>query len=340
MSNAIDYCVVCGEDRAIRHEQQRTEFDVRGETIELHLPVMVCESCGTTEVEGDLDPPAMAFAEYRQRRGLLSPEQIKGIRKRYRLSQKAFAALLGMSEATINRYEGGSLQDQVHDEAIRACGKPDHMLDLLSRHGNRLTERQRKRAAAAAAEAPQTKRGIVIDGALWRTPPECTDRTGYREFDYQRYVAVVVWLCRNVSVVTITSLNKLLFYVDFLCFKSEAVSMTGSPYRRIQHGPVPADYGDLQQMMELQGFVEVEEVKYDNGRPGMEFLAGPKADEVDVQFSPREQRILSAVVETMKNKSPSQISDLSHREAAWLDTADRALISYDKAAELSLPVPE
>jgi DNA-binding transcriptional regulator YiaG len=47
------------------------------------------------------------FSEYRKLKGLLTPEAIRKLRERYRLSQKSLTALLGMSEATINRYEGG-----------------------------------------------------------------------------------------------------------------------------------------------------------------------------------------------------------------------------------------
>ena len=74
-----EFCVVCGDDRPIRHERRQVEYDVRGEKVVLDLPVAVCESCDTSLVEGDLDPPAMAFAEYRRRKGLLTPGQVKEV---------------------------------------------------------------------------------------------------------------------------------------------------------------------------------------------------------------------------------------------------------------------
>ena len=158
MNVTDEYCVVCGQDGPLRHEQKATEFDVRGETLHFQVPVRVCPSCGTTEVEEGLDPAEMAFAEYRKRKGLLTPQQIREIRQRYRLSQKSFAALLGMSESTINRYEGGGLQDEAHDQAIRACENPVVMRDLLARRGDRLSQWQRKRAEAALAGEPGPRR--------------------------------------------------------------------------------------------------------------------------------------------------------------------------------------
>lgn len=340
MNTTDEYCIVCGQDGPLRHERKPMEFDVRGETLSFEVPVNICPSCGTTEAEPGVDPAEIAFAEYRERNQLLTPEQVKEIRKRYSLSQKSFAALLGMSEATINRYEGGGLQDEAHDQAIRSCENADVVRNLLERRGDRLSAWQRQRVEAALADESKPRRGITLGGMSVSMPKERTSQTGYREFNLRRYVAVVVWLCRHLPLVTATSLNKLLFYVDFLHHKSEAISLTGSAYHRVQHGPVPAAYGDLQQLMELKGFIEAEEVQYRNGRTGMEFHAGPQADEIDVSFSARELKILEAVAQAFKEVTPGEIRDRSHAESAWRDTEDRTIISYDKAMDLSLPVPD
>jgi putative zinc finger/helix-turn-helix YgiT family protein len=338
MSTTDEYCVVCGQDGPLRREARLTEFHVRGETLRFAVPMKVCPGCGTAEADG-VDPAEIAFSEYRNRKGLLTPEQIRKLRERYKLSQKSLAALLGMSEATINRYEGGGLQDEAHDAALRACESPEFVRGLMERSGHRLSAWQRQRVEAVLENAAEPPLGIVLDGDVFGMPRERSAVTGYREFEYPRYLAVVVWLTRHVPVVTATSLNKLMFYVDYLHCKSEAVSLTGAAYRRVQHGPVPAAYGDLQQRMELEGFIDVQEAPYKNGRTGLEIRPGAKADAVDLTFSPRELKILEAVAATFKTLTPSQISDRSHAETAWKDTEDRALISYEKAAELSLPVP-
>lgn len=147
MSTAADYCVVCGDEH-IRYESKQLAFDVRGEAMQVDVPVKVCHSCGTVE-QTDVDPAELAFTQYRRQKGLLTPEEIREIRKHYSLSQKSLAMLLGMSEATINRYEGGGLQDEAHDQAIRSCATVDGMRDLLRRRGDRLSEWQRQRVEDA-----------------------------------------------------------------------------------------------------------------------------------------------------------------------------------------------
>jgi putative zinc finger/helix-turn-helix YgiT family protein len=339
----MEFCVACGDDRPIRREQQQVEYDVRGEKIAISLPVKVCDTCGTVEVDEAFgqDPVEQAYAIYRQRKGLLTPEQIEETRKRYHLSQKTFAALLGMSEATINRYEGGGLQDGPHDVIIRACVSPEFMRQQLELRGDKLSPRQRQRVEAALQRELGVRQHSLSDSdVLSSMPNELSLTTGFRRFSYERYVAVVLWLCRNVKTVTVTSLNKFLFYADFLCYKVESRSITGAAYRRMTYGPVPADYSGLRDRMELDGFIEIQEVAYQNGNVGEEYRLGPKADECPAHFSPQELRVLKTVAKTLGSLTPSRISERSHQESVWINTADRQLLSYQEARDLSLSLAD
>jgi putative zinc finger/helix-turn-helix YgiT family protein len=151
--NREEFCPNCEDYRTSHVVERETTHRVRDLEITVPFKAPVCDVCG--EILGDdaLDQSILdaVHAEYRRRNDLLTPERIKELRQRYRLSQKSFAALLGMSEATINRYEQGGLQDTTHDTAIRACEKPEFMRDLLERRGRLLSDWQRERAEAALA---------------------------------------------------------------------------------------------------------------------------------------------------------------------------------------------
>ena len=151
MSTMREFCLDCGKERDVRREKKQVEFDVKGETIILELPVKTCLACCTEEVElpDGQDPVDLAFREYRRRHQLLIPDEIKRIRDGYNLSQRSFALLLGMSEATVNRYEGGSIQETTHDSLIRACESPEFIRGQLKRRGKLLSDSQRARAEEA-----------------------------------------------------------------------------------------------------------------------------------------------------------------------------------------------
>jgi len=339
------FCPNCEEYRETRLVDREETYAVRGEKITVPVKVRICSSCGESIGSDEADQEILdaVYAEYRRRFDLLTPERIKAIRQRYRLSQKSFAVLLGMSEATINRYEKGGLQDQAHDTAIRACEKPEIVRDLLARRGHLLSDWQRKRVEKAlAGQAELVGPWIDLMGqAPWvETANEVSDRTGFRRFDSRRFASVVLWFCRELGNVSKTVVNKLLFYADFLNFRTATVSLTGTAYRKAPYGPVPTDYGALLAWMEAQGLLECEEVEYPNGYTGFYYRAGPNAESAEVEFSPHEQKVLKHVADVLGRLTAKDISSKSHQEPAWKDATDGEIISYQESQNLSLALPD
>jgi len=151
------FCPTCEEYCETKTVEREETYVVRDRKITVPVRVELCSRCGESigSDETDREILGAVHAEYRRQADLLTPERIKEIRKRYRLSQKSFAGLLGMSEATINRYEKGGLQDQAHDTAIRACENPAIVRDMLERRGHLMSDWQRKcveQALAGVAE--------------------------------------------------------------------------------------------------------------------------------------------------------------------------------------------
>ncbi len=335
------FCPTCEEYRETRTVERKESYKVRGRKVIVPVTVTACVKCGEAVGGDEKDKEVLAavYAEYRRQNDLLSPDQIQEIRRRYRLSQRSFAVLLGMSEATINRYEQGALQEPSHDTAIRACQDPAFVRGLLERRGNQLTEWQRKRTEdALAGQAVPESRWVDIAGNvnLLAMSNEVSVQTGFRRFDFRRFAAVVNWFCCDFGGVSRTVINKLLFYADFLNFKTATVSLTGSPYRRLQYGPVPSDYDFLLGQMEAQGLIVCREVGYPTGYTGFEYKPGSRAGAVEVTFTDHEKRVLARVAKAFKGMTAKAISDRSHRESAWRNTPDKQLISYQEASTLSL----
>jgi putative zinc finger/helix-turn-helix YgiT family protein len=169
----IKYCDPCGDDREFRRELREKAIEVRGEAITVTAPTLVCVSCGATQPdpEGErqgLDPIRLAFDEYRRRHDMLSTDEIRRIREQYDLSREAFAAVLGMSPATLYRYEAGALQDDLHDAAIFTCDDPATMQRLVERRKSVLSPLQVRRFEEALARL-EPRKGLVTStsSATW-----------------------------------------------------------------------------------------------------------------------------------------------------------------------------
>jgi len=335
-----DHCPNCECDRPFAHEVRREPHTIRGETIELAVPQWICATCGESIVDAEYgDPIAHAMDAYRARHGLLSAVEIRHIRQSSGLSQVAFATLLGMSPATINRYELGALQQEKEDELIRTCARADIMRDLLRRRGSMLSARQRRgidRALGARASTDDEARGADARAMPSEMSREMSHRNGFREFDYERYAAATIWLCTHIEVVSQTKLYKLLFYADFVSFRLTSRSLTGSLYRRMPYGPVPSGFSSLRSQLEEDEYITVHEVAFGNGNTGEVFRPGANADQLSDTLDDEDLRMLRIVRDALGTLTPSAISDRSHQETAWKSTAPRGVISYETAMDLSI----
>ena len=333
-------CSACECERPVRREVRAQEFSVRGEAIALEIPVLVCTTCGGVEVDPAFgDPAAHALDAYRRKRGLLLPAEITRIREQWGLSQVALATLLGMSPATINRYELGALQQEKEDVLLRACENPSVVRGLLDHRGGLLSERQRALAEARLSGAGEGGGAGVRLRTYAEIPVEVSHRSGMRAFAFDRYSAVVAWLCANAPLVTQTKLYKLLFYSDFLAYGSSGRSLTGVAYCRMPYGPVPAGFSVLRAALEEREVVSVEEVTFQNGNTGEVFRVGPRGERAAAVLEADDLVVLRFVRDTLGGLSPSAISDRSHEETAWKETPQKALIDYKHARALSIMLP-
>jgi putative zinc finger/helix-turn-helix YgiT family protein len=334
--NAEKFCPACAEYREFAKQIHTEFYTVRGVKISMErISVEVCSTCGEVLSDEERDNALIeaAYSEYRALKGLLSPTEVQSVRKRYGLSQQSFAVLLGMGEATINRYEGGALQDEAHDWLIRACRESSFMETVLERNGNLLSPRQLASAKKALANQEAAEGAERPMASCLTYANEVSTKTGFRKFAYERYAAVVTWFIGHVPQVGPTKLNKLLYYADVLYYRRTAVSLTGSPYRRIEYGPVPVHYGTLNDFMEADGYIAVNEVDYSDDIQGQEFKTGPHAPDV-VALDATAIAVLEVVASNLGKLSAKEVSRRSHLEPGWIQTPEKQLISYEIAKDL------
>ena len=93
---------------------------------------MVCNCCGSqvlTDEQSDAYTMASADA-YREKHHLLTTAELREARGRLKMSFRAFAKYLRISEASPKRWEAGLVQDEAMDELVRL------KTDLFAAHEN------------------------------------------------------------------------------------------------------------------------------------------------------------------------------------------------------------
>jgi putative zinc finger/helix-turn-helix YgiT family protein len=113
-------CFQCEKGKMVSKLADMTAH-VRSEEVPVRTEAMVCDRCGF-QVLTDEQSAAYTIASadaYREKHNLLTTKEIKEIRGRLRMSFRAFAKYLKVSEASPKRWEAGLVQDEAMDELIR-----------------------------------------------------------------------------------------------------------------------------------------------------------------------------------------------------------------------------
>jgi len=113
-------CRKCG--KANMHKGRATiPGELKGERFTVSMEGLVCPKCGYTTVVGPHMAEYMRLVSdaYRSKHGLLTSEEIRARRARFRMSQAAFAEYLGVGIASLKRWEMGKVQDSSSEKLIR-----------------------------------------------------------------------------------------------------------------------------------------------------------------------------------------------------------------------------
>ena len=157
-------------------------------------------------------------------------------------------------------------------------------------------------------------------------------RAASRPVDWTKVSETVVFLCQGKGV-SRTKLNKLLFYADFLHMKHFGSQVTGLPYVRLPHGPVPDQYELVFAALHAEGLIDLTEAE--RGENVTYMHRARRSPDIAV-FTTTELQALTRVQAEFENKSAKDISRRSHQEDAWQKTPASHQVSLIYAKTLSL----
>jgi putative zinc finger/helix-turn-helix YgiT family protein len=328
------FCPSCEKETELVHVQRVEEINVKGELILVEVDLYQCVDCGEEfdNPEPSYDPLAKAYQEYRRRKGMTQPEEIKAFRKKYDLSQKELSSLLGFGGATLSRYENGTLQDQAHDTILRLILEPHNLLKVVEGKTDALTQVKREQILKQLKESYLTS-DLFLFLRSRESSREPNILNGYRTMDFQKILQTVKVLIFGSKIYK-TKLNKLLFYADFKHFKENVVSITGLNYAHLPYGPVPDQYELLyESLLEADPSLRKEE-DISQECTGEFFVYEGEPDHSFLTMA--ELNTLLLVKEFFKSYSSKRITEFSHNEPGYQATSNGDLIPYSFAENLRI----
>ena len=154
-------CPICDGPAETHWCLHEFTYGVGDDAVELSadLPYGRCAACDFEFL--DSDGERCKHEEVCKHLGVLSPWEIKGIRLRYRMTRAEFARLSGLGEATLARWENGTVtQNRANDRYLRLLAQPGGIERLLA------TTQTESVGAKRAASLAQRFRAVHITNEL------------------------------------------------------------------------------------------------------------------------------------------------------------------------------
>ena len=153
---------------------------------------------------------------------------------------------------------------------------------------------------------------------------------GYKSLDLEKVENIISYIASKVNNLTITSLNKYLWYIDMLSFNQRTVSITGLTYQNQKFGPTIIDK-KYDEISLLNDKYNREDFETENGNTTK--IISNDNYSLDM-ISESEKEIIDTIIKKLKNKNVTEISDLSHKEEGWKKTKRFEIISFEYAMDL------
>ena len=151
----------------------------------------------------------------------------------------------------------------------------------------------------------------------------------YPEPDNEKLRELILYLIHNSEAdpkFGSTKLNKLLFFCDFLAYRSLGQSITGHEYQKLDFGPAPRAFLPIfSQMVEANECRIREEDAHGYKKKRPIALREPRAE----VFSGEEIDLIRDVISELWNSNGSEVSELSHRFLGWELAESKETIPYE-----------
>ena len=324
-------CPFCGKSSQL--ESQATEKEFRKEKFPIREFFYKCESCGEEFTTTAIDEITVnqVYNQYREKYGILFPEELVNLRLKYNLSAQKISQVLGLGINSYSNYEKGEIPTIANSNLIRSARNPGVFLTYLTQATNVFTEK-------AFNELTRCIQSLIKEGDFvpvmknlnWYIVPN--KYTGYVVPNLAKISNLLLYIIKTCDPQfnDKLKLNKMLFYADFNHYKNTGRSITGLTYRAAPYGPVPTNYDYIFAYLTNEDRMIESEFKRSQNSGVVEFFQATKPYELSV-FDGDEMETINQIINQLKNTPSWELVELSHKERAWKElNSSSGIVSYQE----------
>ena len=324
-------CIICDGKTKLTKEQREIEF--KKQTYLVNYSFYKCLKCGETFTDTNLDEQniSQVYNQYREKYKILFPDEIVQIREKYGLSKRKISQILGWGDNTYGLYEKGAVPNESHSNLLEIIKEPNNFLEIVSKKVEIIINKKVFSEFENKVNMLNKEKGWH-DICISFNELEVNQFSGYAKPNFEKLAHMVIFFILQKNSY-LTRLNKLLFYSDFISYKSFKKPISGWNYAAIDKGPVIDHYKIIFGMLEENDYINSVEDFVNQNNDVIEKLVSKKEFEKSI-FSDNEMRTLKYVNAYFKKTKTEELISLSHKERGWLENfPSKSLISYQKYAD-------
>ncbi len=277
----LAYCEKCGKDRPYRLNSVPMVGKLKDETYSFTGQEARCQTCGERLKVPEVEEANIRslYDLYREKKGIVSLENIRALPKRYAIGKRPLSKLLGWGELTFTRYYEGYMPTRQYSEVLkRLYADPAFYKALLERNKE-----------ALGSERSYEKSLKAVDKIL-------SLQSGGEETKLDRAAKYLLYRCEDITPLM---LQKALYYIQGFCFAFLGQFPFREDCEAWVHGPVFKEI-----------YLRYKDYRYEPGEEKAPF---------DVScFTAEEKAIYDSVINHFCCYSGKTLESITHNEAPWL----------------------
>lgn len=311
--------------------QEKSELVFRKEKFQYLSLYYQCEDTQERFTTTEIDEINLlqVYNQYRIKYGIPFPDEIKRTRQKYELSASKMSEILGFGDNQYRLYENGDMPSEANGKILSSIKEPMIFKAFVENARNQFEATEYEKICAKLKKAVEYRQPRIQEELIFDSYSRGV-YNGYALQSYSKLKNIILYFIEKCGDIFNTKMNKLLFYTDFLSYKTYGYGISGLAYKAIHFGPVPVRWDRVYSLMDD---IYPEIVEFPSGNCGTRLCSHLSADHAC--FTEEERAVLDRVLDRFKDTSAADISELSHEEDAWKKYYNtNRMIDYNEAFTL------
>ena len=206
------FCDRCNKYVEAIKKEETIPMTIKGEIILFNGIRTFCPVCKSNLYVESIHSENMekGLQLYRKKHDLVSPLEIKEVRKLYDISQSLFSKILGIGEATIRRYETGMIPSKVNSAIIKQARSPKTFMNFVEQNKENISPEDYEKISAVV-------KNLLSDIDSKKQKSEIQQI--HKSYDMQKIFYIIHHIIGFSSENNFIKILKLMWLIDYFYYK-------------------------------------------------------------------------------------------------------------------------